>query len=64
MMWRLLKNKYLFSNVIVQRKMGKALITVGKDELQAMIDEDHGCELSCQFCNKKYQFSERRIKRN
>ncbi|MFQ7174584.1 MAG: Hsp33 family molecular chaperone HslO [Thomasclavelia ramosa] len=23
-----------------------------------MIDEDRGCELSCQFCNKKYQFSE------
>ena len=42
--------------------MGKALITVGKDELQAMIDEDHGCELSCQFCNKKYQFSEEELK--
>lgn len=45
-----------------KEKMGKALITVGKDELQAMIDEDHGCELSCQFCNKKYQFSEEELK--
>ena len=45
-----------------KEKMDKALITVGKDELQAMIDEDHGCELSCQFCNKKYQFSEEELK--
>ena len=43
-------------------KLSEALITVGKDELQAMIDEDHGCELSCQFCNKKYQFSEEELK--
>ncbi|WP_028042989.1 Hsp33 family molecular chaperone HslO [Candidatus Stoquefichus massiliensis] len=42
-------------------KMKKALITVGKDELQAMIDEDHGCEMRCQFCNEKYQFSEEEL---
>ena len=41
-----------------KEKMANALITVGKDELQAMIDEDHGCEINCQFCNTKYQFSE------
>lgn len=39
-------------------KMRSALMTVGKDELKAMIDEDHGCEMKCQFCNEKYQFSE------
>lgn len=39
-------------------KMVSALMTVGKDEIQAMIDEDHGCEMKCQFCNEKYQFSE------
>ena len=45
-----------------KEKMGKALITVGKEEVQAMIDEDHGGELSCQFCNKRYQFSEEELK--
>ena len=37
------------------------LITVGKDEIQAMINEDHGCEMTCHFCNTKYQFSEEEL---
>lgn len=41
-----------------KEKIQKALITVGKEELQAMIDEDHGCEMTCQFCNQKYSFDE------
>lgn len=43
-------------------KMRNALMTVGKDEIQAMIDEDHGCEMTCQFCNSKYTFSEDELK--
>ena len=42
-------------------KMLNALSTVGKEELQSMIDEDHGCEITCQFCNTKYQFSEEEL---
>lgn len=45
-----------------KEKMTDALITLGKDELQAMIDEDHGCEINCQFCNTKYQFDENELK--
>lgn len=41
-----------------KEKMERALSTVGKEELQAMVEEDHGCEISCQFCSTKYQFSE------
>ena len=41
-----------------REKMEQALMTIGKEEMKAMIDEDHGCEISCQFCNEKYQFSE------
>lgn len=44
-----------------KEKMQNALITVGKEELQAMINEDHGCEISCQFCSTKYQFSEEEL---
>ena len=41
--------------------MINALTTIGKQELQSMIDEDHGCEITCQFCNTKYQFSEEEL---
>ncbi|MCD8028302.1 MAG: Hsp33 family molecular chaperone HslO [Erysipelotrichaceae bacterium] len=41
-----------------KEKMKEALMTVGKQEIQAMIDEDHGCEITCHFCNTHYQFSE------
>lgn len=39
-------------------KMEQALIAVGKTELRAMIDEDQGCQVTCHFCNSKYEFSE------
>lgn len=45
-----------------REKMKQALMTVGKDEIQAMIDEDHGCEIKCQFCNTAYQFDEEELK--
>ncbi|HEP1544947.1 33 kDa chaperonin [Streptococcus pyogenes] len=35
-----------------------ALITLRKADLQAMIDEDKGAEIVCQFCGTKYQFNE------
>lgn len=43
-------------------KMEQALFTLGKEEIEDMIKEDHGCEISCQFCNTKYQFSEDELK--
>lgn len=44
-----------------REKMLSALSTIGKEELQDMIEKDHGCEMSCQFCNTKYQFSEEEL---
>ena len=43
-------------------KLSKALITIGKDELNSMIEKDHGCQLHCQFCNTEYNFSEEELK--
>ncbi|HFH3134707.1 TPA: Hsp33 family molecular chaperone HslO [Streptococcus pyogenes] len=34
-----------------------ALMTLPKADLQAMIDEDKGAEIVCQFCGTKYQFN-------
>ena len=39
-------------------KFAAALITLGSQELQEMIDEDHGAETVCSFCGNKYHFSE------
>lgn len=44
-----------------KERMQSALITVGKDEIQSIIDEDHGCEMKCQFCNTAYHFSEEEL---
>ena len=45
-----------------REKMLSALATVGKDEIEDMIEKDHGCEMSCQFCNQTYTFSEEDLK--
>lgn len=36
-----------------------ALVTLGKEELKAIVDEDHGAEITCQFCGKTYSFTEK-----
>lgn len=39
-------------------RIEQAIIGLGNNEIQTMIDEDHGAEATCHFCNEKYQFSE------
>ncbi|MDD4643300.1 MAG: Hsp33 family molecular chaperone HslO, partial [Erysipelotrichaceae bacterium] len=43
-------------------KMYSALITLSSKDIQDMIDQDHGCEIVCQYCNKKYYFNEDKLK--
>ncbi len=43
-------------------KMYSALITLSSKDIQDMIDQDHGCEIVCQYCGKKYRFSEEQLK--
>lgn len=38
-----------------------ALSTLATSELQDMIEETHGCEVKCEYCNTKYEFSEEDI---
>lgn len=40
-----------------KERVEKALISVGKRELQEMIDEGKTIEVNCHFCNKNYGFS-------
>ena len=43
-------------------KMKRVLTTLQKAERMAMIEEDHGCEITCNFCNEHYQFSEEELR--
>lgn len=36
----------------------KALISIGKEELNSILTEDHKAELACPYCDQKYQFDE------
>lgn len=38
-------------------RVEKALISIGQEELRAMIEEGHKIEVNCQFCNRHYFFS-------
>ena len=46
-----------------KEKMEKNLITIGKDEIQDIIEKDGKAELVCHFCNKKYCFNEGDLRR-
>lgn len=35
-----------------------AIQSLGKDEIRAMITEDHGADTECHFCRRHYEFSE------
>lgn len=45
-----------------RERMEKALISLGRKELQTIIDEDTGAELGCHFCHQKYQFTTDELK--
>jgi len=45
-----------------KEQMAKAIKTVGKAEIENMIEEDQGCEIHCHFCNKTYHFNEDELK--
>ncbi|MDQ0363166.1 Hsp33 family molecular chaperone HslO [Breznakia pachnodae] len=44
-----------------KERVENAIKLIDKEDLKAMIEEDHGSEVSCQFCNKTYTFSEEEL---
>ena len=40
-----------------RERMEKALISLGRKDLQSLIDEGQGAELSCHFCHRKHFFT-------
>ncbi len=45
-----------------RERMEKALVSLGRKELQGLIDEDQGAELGCHFCHNQYAFSTAQLK--
>ncbi|AIF42011.1 Hsp33 family molecular chaperone HslO [Virgibacillus sp. SK37] len=41
-----------------KERVEQAIIGLGKEEIKQMIEEDHGAEASCHFCNETYEFTE------
>ncbi len=41
-----------------RERIERALIALGSEELTDMINVQHGAEVDCHFCNKRYAFSE------
>ncbi len=40
-----------------KERVEKAIISIGRDDIQEMIDEDKTIEVNCHFCNTAYNFS-------
>ncbi|MBC6357183.1 Hsp33 family molecular chaperone HslO [Lactobacillus helsingborgensis] len=56
------KDEVAFKCDCSKEKYGNILATLKDSQLKAMINEDHGAELTCNFCGNKYQFSEEELK--
>lgn len=45
-----------------RERVERAIISLGKEEIQSMIDEEEQIEVGCQFCEKKYTFTRKDLK--
>ncbi|SET48817.1 molecular chaperone Hsp33 [Natronincola peptidivorans] len=46
-----------------KRRFEQALISIGRSDLQEIIEEDEGAELVCHFCNKKHIFNKEELEK-
>jgi len=44
-----------------REKTSRALLTLGKDDLKKLIEEDGKAELCCHFCEKKYRYNRQEL---
>lgn len=51
-----------FSCSCSRERVTRALISIGRKEIESMIEEGKDVEMNCHFCNKKYVFSPEELK--
>lgn len=44
-----------------EKRMRNAVISIGKKEIERIIEEDGKCEVECQFCNRSYTFQKNEL---
>lgn len=44
-----------------RERMERALVTIGADEIRSLIDEQGGAEMTCRFCDNKYNFTKEEL---
>ncbi|MDR1774138.1 MAG: Hsp33 family molecular chaperone HslO [Clostridioides sp.] len=57
------KDEVVYECDCSRERMEEALISLGKEQLSELLEEDKGAELGCHFCNKKHYFSEEELKK-
>lgn len=50
-----------FSCPCSKERMERALSTLLEKDLKAMIEEDQGAKVTCNFCNERYEFTEQEL---
>ena len=61
--YQLLETKELkYECTCSKERFERGLISLGKAELLQILEEDKQAEINCNFCNKKYIFSENDLK--
>lgn len=46
-----------------EKRMHDAVVSLGKKEIEKIIEEDGKCEVECQFCNSKFVFDRERLEK-
>ena len=46
----------------IRHRVEKAIISIGKKDIQDMIDDGQEIEVNCHFCNTAYKFSVEELK--
>ena len=44
-----------------KERFSEGLQSLGSQALTEIIEEDHGAEVLCQFCGRKYEFTEKEL---
>ena len=45
-----------------RERVERAIVTLGREEIEDMIATQHGAQVDCHFCNKRYAFTEEQLR--
>lgn len=57
------QNNLYYSCSCSTEKMERAILSLGKEELESLITQDHGVEVHCEFCRDAYHFDQEELKK-